>query len=91
MSQPRICPEKERNRFRVLRSIFIILLFASGVGMGFFVYYLVSTALSIEYSAYLMDLDSTNPPYVAIIMFAVFFLSLIGLRHSSRLENDLCF
>lgn len=91
MSPQHFCPEEDRNKFRVLRSIFIICLISSGVGMGFFLYYLIGTAYTTTYGGYLIELDSTNPPYIAIIIFAVFILSIIGIRHTSSLENDLCF
>lgn len=85
------CMEKSQKRFNALRSIFIIFLIASGVGIGFFLYYLIGTEVSDMEGIAFYEIDGTNPPYLGIIMVCVFILSWIGYFHIDRLQREVCF
>jgi len=85
-----MCNDEDLNHFRMIRSIFILILVSSGVGMGFFFYYLIGLQISTQVGQPLWQLDATTPPFVGIILLVVFMVSWIGYASAKKVEKNLC-
>jgi hypothetical protein len=90
MSQKKLCAEEDIDHFRMIKSIYILILVSSGVGMGFFFYFLIGMELSNQVGQPLWQLDATTPPFVGIILVVIFMVSWAGLYHAKRVEKNLC-